>query len=146
MRFTVFLALVVATFIACISITNAEALPETGRNLRAQQAGAAATKLLKSDDIAAKFIEHLNEKKILANAARMAAGAKEASKLTTKQTDKLTKMVAASVKKNPGKWPKIKKILLYSLGATVAGTIIYQVGKANGQSAATTTAAGSAEA
>ncbi|KAE8995969.1 hypothetical protein PR001_g18162 [Phytophthora rubi] len=123
MRFTVFLALVVATFIACISITNAEALPETGRNLRAQQigtAGAAATKLFKSDDIAAKTIEHLNEKK----------------------TDKLTKMVAASVKKNPGKWPKIKKILLYSLGAAVAGTIIYQVGKANGQSAATTTAAG----
>ncbi|KAE9008461.1 hypothetical protein PR001_g15470 [Phytophthora rubi] len=171
MRFTVILALVVATFFACISFTNADALPESGRNLRAQQigaAGTAATNLFKADDVAAgathlfkaddlavktdelaakaddmaaKYIEAAYEKKFLAHAAKMAGGAEDVAKLTTKETDQLTTMVAATVKKNPSKWPKIKKFLLYSLGAGVAGTIIYQVGKAQGQSAATTTAA-----
>ncbi|KAE8908459.1 hypothetical protein PF005_g25289 [Phytophthora fragariae] len=89
----------------------------------------------------------LNEKKILAKAAKMAAGAKEASKLTTKQTDKLTKMVAAAAKKNPGKWPKIKKALFYTFGAAISGAIIYKIGQSQGQTAAaTTTTAGSASA
>ncbi|KAG6592488.1 putative secreted RxLR effector protein [Phytophthora cinnamomi] len=140
MRFTVFLALVIATFFACVTLISAEsaALPE--RNLRAQAGvGTGVSKVFKADDIAAKFIETMNEKKILAQAAKMAAGAKDASKLTTKQTEKLTKMVAATVKKNPSKWAKLRKYLLYTLGVTVGGAIIYNVGKSFVKTAAPAT-------
>ncbi|GMF28630.1 unnamed protein product [Phytophthora fragariaefolia] len=126
MRCTLFFALLVATFVACISVTNAEAvaLLKEGRNLRAQQVIA-----YKADDIAAKFIETMKEKSILSKAAKMAAGAKEASKLNKEQTAKLTKMVADAAQKDPKKWSKMKKIIVGTLGVTIGGTIIYQVGK-----------------
>ncbi|EGZ09129.1 hypothetical protein PHYSODRAFT_288707 [Phytophthora sojae] len=140
MRFTVFLALVVATFVACISLTNAEAVAES-RSLRAQQnigAAAAAFKNYKSPNIATKFVEEMTEVGIRGTAARMAAGAKESAKLTTKQIEMLTKQLTATVKKDRTKWQKIRKALLITLGVGVGGTIIYQVGKAAFGTKATT--------
>ncbi|KAG6618387.1 putative secreted RxLR effector protein [Phytophthora cinnamomi] len=124
MRFSVFLALAIATFVASISFTNAESVahPESVRNLRTQtipqglvgKADDVAEKF-KAKDIVAKFLESTRTNSLLKRAAALEANglkgdaaflranAAGISKLKPAQKQELGRMVAEIAKKDPEK-------------------------------------------
>ncbi|KAH7465648.1 uncharacterized protein KRP23_12188 [Phytophthora ramorum] len=149
MRFSVFLTLFVATFIACTSFTSADnARHLKGSELTADSEERAAnfgqldeaTKKLKADQIVAQAVKNFNIGKINRAADAMKAGAGKAAELTTKQQGQITKMVAAAAKKKVP-WSKTKKIIVGVVGATVTVAGLYALYKAylsNGGTATTT--------
>ncbi|KAH7465646.1 uncharacterized protein KRP23_12186 [Phytophthora ramorum] len=152
MRFSVFLTLVVATFIACTSFTSADnARHLKGSDLTADGEERAAnfgqldeaTKKLKADQIVAQAVKNFNIGKINRAADAMKAGAGKAAELTTKQQGQITKMVAAAAKKKVP-WSKTKKIIVGLVGFNIGGVALYALYKmymSNGGTATTTTAA-----
>ncbi|KAL4145088.1 hypothetical protein PRNP1_012762 [Phytophthora ramorum] len=152
MRFSVFLTLFVATFIACTSFTSADnARHLKGSELTADSEERATnfgkldevTKNMKAGQLAAQAVKNFNIGKIERAADAMKAGAGKAAELTTKQQEKVTKLVAAAAKKKVP-WSKTKKIIVGLVGFNIGGVALYALYKmyvSNGGTATATTAA-----
>ncbi|KAF1780354.1 hypothetical protein GQ600_3266 [Phytophthora cactorum] len=156
MRFSVFVALLVATFLACCSsFAHADSL----RRLHAKVPAVINNK----DNVAklaGEFLEKLKTNAALAKtvkavqasngdeaAVRKAitafAAAKENAKMSDEGIAKISAMMANTAQKNPKSWPRLRKFAKITLGATVAGLAVYGAYKAlfdrNSSGAATTT-------
>ncbi|KAG1709201.1 hypothetical protein DVH05_019845 [Phytophthora capsici] len=162
MRFGLFLALLVAAFVACSTVANAENVALTlsdneVRRLRSE-AGVNQQNVAK---IAGGFISTIKESATLTKAANMAkaangdeaaakravmlaAGAKEGAKLSDETMVRLSTMIAEAAKKNAKSWPRLKKFVKIVLGVQVAALALYGAykllfDKGSSTAAATTT-------
>ncbi|KAL3666419.1 hypothetical protein V7S43_008670 [Phytophthora oleae] len=142
MRFSLFLALLVATFVACTTVANAEnVVLQTNNEVRRlrSEAGVNQENVAK---IAGGFISKIKESATLTKALNMAkaangdeaaakrvimlaAGVKEGAKLSDETMVKLSAMIAESAKKNPKSWPRLKKFAKVALGVQVGALAIY---------------------
>ncbi|OWZ06358.1 RxLR effector protein [Phytophthora megakarya] len=159
MRFSVFLALLIATFIACTSVTSAEhvsrqlpALPIPGAGDKAAKGAATFLEKLKESATITKAVKQIQgangDETVIRAALKMAQGAKEGAKISDDAVAKLSATMATAVTKSPKSWPKLRKFVKITLGATVGGLAIYGayklLTKDNASTAATTTTTGSA--
>ncbi|KAL3671015.1 hypothetical protein V7S43_004199 [Phytophthora oleae] len=155
MRFAVFLALIVATFVACASnfaqastlaqdyaedmaLLN-EALGSEDRRLRAAAApvnkdnvakiaGGFLTKIKEGSTLskAEQMIKNANGDEAVAKKAIMLAStAKESAKMSDESIAKLSAMISTTVTKNPKSWPRLRKFVKVTLGITVGGLALY---------------------
>ncbi|KAH7465647.1 uncharacterized protein KRP23_12187 [Phytophthora ramorum] len=138
MRFSVFLTLFVATFIACTSFTSAD----NARHLKGSELTAGseergvgnfallddATKKLTADKFVAKAVQNF----------KLSAG--KTTELTAKQETKIVKMVKAAAKQNVP-WSKTKKIIVGVAGTAASLATLYILYKTfqTGGGTATTT-------
>ncbi|KAG7380410.1 hypothetical protein PHYPSEUDO_007231 [Phytophthora pseudosyringae] len=174
MRFAVFLALLVATFVACASsFASADTFEEgfaifddevdnVGRRLRGEVA-------VNKDNVAkisGGFLTKLKENAVLTkatkmamaakgdeaatrNAIKLAAGAREGAKMSDETMAKLSSMIAQTAKKNPKSWPRLRIFAKATLGAGVGALALYgayklMFDKTSTSAATTTTTTGSA--
>ncbi|KAF1791733.1 hypothetical protein GQ600_11668 [Phytophthora cactorum] len=132
MRFSVFVALLVATFLACCSnFASAESVED--RRLRVEAAPAVNTENVAK--AAGGFIEKLKTNAALTRAVKAVqtsngdeqavrkamttfAAAKEGAKVSDEGIAKLSAMMATTVQKNPKSWPRLRKFAKITLGAT----------------------------
>ncbi|KAF4033040.1 hypothetical protein GN244_ATG15037 [Phytophthora infestans] len=161
MRFSVFVALLVAAFLACCSsFANAE-------NIRRLHAKVPAVVVNNNKDNVAKlaggFLEKLKTNAALSKtvkavqasdgdeaAVRRAITAFAATKDSAKMSDegiaKISAMMANTAQKNPKSWPRLRKFAKISLGAAVASLVVYGAYKAlfdrNSSSSASTSESG----
>ncbi|KAF1785282.1 hypothetical protein GQ600_19709 [Phytophthora cactorum] len=151
MRFSVFVALLVATFLACCSnFVSAESVED--RRLRVEAAPLANTATAAKN--AGGFVETLRTNTALSKAVKAVqasngdeqamrkaitafAAAKEGAKVSDESVAKLSAMMATTVKKNPKSWPRLRKFAKITLGATL-------LFDRNSSTAAATTTTGSA--
>ncbi|POM59890.1 Secreted RxLR effector peptide protein [Phytophthora palmivora] len=165
MRFSVFVALLVATFIACTSFSSAEnvandidlrrlradALPVPGVENAAKNAASFVTKL-KDKTALSKAVKAVQANNADEQAVRRIiqgyAAAKEGAKISDEAIAKLSASMATVVQKNPKSWPRLRKFAKYTLGATVGALAIYGAYKlltrSNSSAVAPTTTTGSA--
>ncbi|OWZ09817.1 RxLR effector protein [Phytophthora megakarya] len=143
MRFSVFVALLVATFIACTSFTSAEDVVNLRADARRLPAVPAAIgNVDKAAKNAATFVEKLKEsvtltkavqkiqqsdgdETVIRSALKLAQGAKEGAKISDDAVAKLSASMATAVTKNPKSWPKLRKFVKVTLGAGVGALAIY---------------------
>ncbi|ETK81243.1 hypothetical protein L915_13248, partial [Phytophthora nicotianae] len=160
MRFTVFIALLVATFLACCSAESVQ-----DRRLRVEAAPVPVNKDNVAK-IAGGFLEKLQTNTALSKAVKAIqasdgdeavvrkaitafAATKDSVKMTDEGVAKISAMMATTVQKNPKSWPRLRKFAKITLGGTVAGFAIYGAYKAlfdrkSSTAATTTTTTGSA--
>ncbi|ETI55513.1 hypothetical protein F441_01780 [Phytophthora nicotianae CJ01A1] len=162
MRFSIFVALLVATFVVCCSsFTRAESvdLANFERRLREEAVPVNKDNVAK---IAGSWLEKLQTNTALTKAVKTVqasdgdevavrkaitafAATKDAVKTNDEQIAKLASMIATTAKKNPKSWPRLRKFAKITLGATVGGLAIYGAYKllfdrnASGAAATTTT-------
>ncbi|KAG3109733.1 hypothetical protein PI125_g10669 [Phytophthora idaei] len=140
MRFNIFVALLVATFLVCCSSFVSAGNVNDDRRLRAEDGKNGAVKAV------ATFIERMKEKSELTTAVKAIqtsnadeaaikteilgfAAAKEGAKMSDESMAKISKMLAENAKKNPKSWPRLRKFAKITLGATAGGLAIYGVYK-----------------
>ncbi|KAF1772514.1 hypothetical protein GQ600_13899 [Phytophthora cactorum] len=122
MRFSVFVALLVATFLACCSnFASAESVED--RRLRVEAAPAVNTEnKLKTNAAltrAVKAVQTSNgDEQAVRKAMTTFAAAKEGAKVSDEGIAKLSAMMATTVQKNPKSWPRLRKFAKITLGAT----------------------------
>ncbi|ETI41177.1 hypothetical protein F441_13510 [Phytophthora nicotianae CJ01A1] len=141
MRFSVFVVLFVASFVACCtsfaSAENIALVNSDSRRLRSEAvnpdnaakiAGGFLTKL-KENSAMRKALNAVKTSNGDEMAVRRAitgfATAKEAAKMTDDNLAKLSVMIAESAKKNPKSWPRLRKFATIMLGVNVGGLAIY---------------------
>ncbi|KAG3091243.1 hypothetical protein PI124_g16665 [Phytophthora idaei] len=160
MRFNVFVALLVATFLACCSnFASAEsvedrrlqALPADKVSQIAKSTGMYIEDMLTGDALkkAVKAIQDSNgDEQAVKMAITSFTAAKEAAKMDDKRIAELSATIANTVQKNPKSWPRLKKFAKIALGGQVAGLAFYGAYKllvgGNSATAATTTTTDSA--
>ncbi|KAK1939028.1 hypothetical protein P3T76_009103 [Phytophthora citrophthora] len=146
MRFTVFLAFIVVTFVACTSnFAQASTLAQdyTGGNVdRRLRAAAAPVNKDNVAKIAGGFLTKIKEGSKLTKAEQMikntngdeaavkkailmASTAKESAKMSDESIAKLSAMITTVVVKDPKSWPRLKKFVKVALGAGVGGLALY---------------------
>ncbi|KAF1792656.1 hypothetical protein GQ600_17442 [Phytophthora cactorum] len=104
MRFSVFVVLLVATFlVCCFSFASAENF-NGGRRLRAEDGKNGAAKAAVKAVQTSNADEAAIETEILGFAA-----AKEGAKMSDECMAKISKMLAENAKKNPKSWPRLRK-------------------------------------
>ncbi|OWZ07067.1 RxLR effector protein [Phytophthora megakarya] len=166
MRFSVFIVLLFATFVACgSSFVSAENVANdvNDRRLRAEAAPIPASAVKAAVNPAqVKAVVNagtrLNEKLLLMRAAKqamaakgdeagvkaailLAANARTAAKVSDEQASKLvSQLVVEGVKKSPKSWPRLRKFVKIALGAQVGALAIYGAYKLLTKSDATTVA------
>jgi hypothetical protein len=131
MRFSVFVALLVATFAVCFSSfagaeqNNLRRLKSTGIKLTDQNVDAATDEKRDASSLLRKFASKL-KKSTAANkvAGRAAGAAAKNTALKEKEVQKMGKAVADVVSKDPTKLPMVAKILIGLFGAAGATAII----------------------
>ncbi|OWZ09819.1 RxLR effector protein [Phytophthora megakarya] len=160
MRFSFFLALLVATFIACANLARAENVHGLRDGTRRLQAGApiksaknVATYFEKwrGDAIISKAVNRIKaangDEKAIRGAINLAIVSKRGIKIGDDAVAKYAQTLATAAKKNPKSWPRLRKFVKITLGATVGGLAIYGAYKLmtkDSAAAATTTTTGSA--
>ncbi|KAG1709198.1 hypothetical protein DVH05_019842 [Phytophthora capsici] len=164
MRFGLFVALLVAIFVACSTVANAESVALTlGDNevrrlrLKQENIAKAAGDLISKSKESATITKAINiaknangDEAAARRAVMLAAGAKEGAKLSDETMVKLSAMIAESAKKNPKSWSRLKKFVKITLGIQVGGLAIYGAYKllfdksSTATTTTTTTSSGSA--
>ncbi|KAG1712468.1 hypothetical protein DVH05_000214 [Phytophthora capsici] len=154
MRFAVFLALIVATFVACASnfaqastlaqdyaedmaLFN-EAMGGDERRLRAaapvnkdnvaKLAGGFISRIKEGSTLtkAEQMIKNANgDEAVVKRAIMLASTAKESAKMSDESIAKLSAMISTSVVKNPKSWPRLRKFVKVTLGVGVGGLALY---------------------
>ncbi|ETL34689.1 hypothetical protein F441_13492 [Phytophthora nicotianae CJ01A1] len=135
MRLSVFVALVVATFVAtCISFTSAENVAQirgvdSGNNVQDGRRLATADEWWLADTNTEERLSggsFVNKMKGKLRSVRT-GGTVKTEKLNNAQVKTITREVATTVKKDRKTWPMIKKGLKILYGALLAGLIIVGV-------------------
>ncbi|KAF1777568.1 hypothetical protein GQ600_10035 [Phytophthora cactorum] len=119
MRFNIFVALLVATFLVCCSSFVSAGNVNDGRRLRAEDGKNSAVKAV------ATFLEKTKESAALTKAVKAVqtsnadeaaieteilgfAAAKEGAKMSDESMAKISKMLAKNAKKNPKSWLRLR--------------------------------------
>ncbi|OWZ06489.1 RxLR effector protein [Phytophthora megakarya] len=157
MRFSFFLALLVATFIACANLARAEnfhGLRDGARHLQAAAPIKSAKNVAsfaekwRGDAIITKAVNRIKAaQKAIRGAINLAIVSKQGIKIRDDAIAKYSATLATAAKMNPKSWPKLRTFVKITLGATVGGLAIYGAYKLmtkDSAAAATTTTAGSA--
>ncbi|KAG6951532.1 hypothetical protein JG688_00013696 [Phytophthora aleatoria] len=158
MRFSVLVALLVATFLACCSnYASGESVED--RRLRVEgspenvaKAAAGGLKQWRTEAALTKAVKAVQtsngDEQAMRKAITAFAAAKEGAKVSDEGIAKLSAMMAATIEKSPKSWPRLRKFAKITLGATVGGLAIYGAYKLlfdkNSSTAAITTTTGSA--
>ncbi|POM68029.1 Secreted RxLR effector peptide protein, partial [Phytophthora palmivora] len=114
------------------------------RRLRAEHAHKVVKAVVPGNPskLAADFLSTTKEKAILTKAfqqamaangdeaavkaaIKLAAGAKDAARMSDTEVAKISEMMAATAKKNPKSWPRLRKFAKITLGAGVGALAIY---------------------
>ncbi|KAG7382940.1 hypothetical protein PHYPSEUDO_004236 [Phytophthora pseudosyringae] len=136
MRFSLFVALIVATFVAtCVSFTSAESVAQindldTVQNLKGGRNLATADEWWLADTATEERTggaSFLSKFKGRVSAFRLKGAGAKTQTLSDAQIKTVTREVATTVKKDRKAWPIIKKGLKILYGALLAGLIIVGV-------------------
>jgi CRISPR/Cas system endoribonuclease Cas6 (RAMP superfamily) len=123
MRFSIFLALLVATFAVCFSsFASAEA---GDIKLTGWYSDAASDEERDASKIAVSFVNTMKQGAARKAAQRASELAVKNSVLSQKEVQKMGKLLADAAVKEPKKWSPLKKIIVGMLGANAAMAVVF---------------------
>jgi CRISPR/Cas system endoribonuclease Cas6 (RAMP superfamily) len=140
MRFSVFIALLVATFAVCFSsFASAEA---GDIKLTGWYSDAASDEERDASKIAVSFVNTMKQGAARKAAQRASELAVKNSVLSQKEVQKMGKLIANAAVKEPKKWSTLKKVIVGTLGTAGAAAVIAVAYNAMKGNSATTAATG----